>query len=156
MRAGADNIRRRALCCRPRLSSFSAPALGGRWQRGPGAGKEGERMAKEWARRFYSSSAWLKCRDSFISGRRAVDGGLCQDCHERLGEIAHHWPVPLTAQNISRPEVSLNHQNLRWVCKACHDLYPGHGVAKPLTALVTFDANGDVVPPSDGATRRGF
>lgn len=112
-------------------------------------------MAQVWARRFYSSGAWLKCRDSFIRGRRAIDGGLCQDCQEQLGEIAHHWPVPLTAQNVGDPQVALNHRNLRWVCKACHDLYPGHGVAKPLTMLVMFDANGDVIPPSESLAGRG-
>lgn len=112
-------------------------------------------MAQAWARIFYASSPWLKCRDSFISKRRAIDGGLCQDCREKLGEIAHHWPVPLTAQNIGDVGIALNHRNLRWVCHRCHDLYPGHGVAKPLTPLVQFDENGDVLPPSKHPAGRG-
>lgn len=104
-------------------------------------------MAQDWAKAFYSSTAWLQCRASFISVREGIDGGICQDCQDMPGEIAHHWPAPLTAQNIGDPEVALNHANLRWVCKSCHDLYPGHGVAKALTPLVQFDDNGDVIPP---------
>lgn len=104
-------------------------------------------MAQDWARAFYNGRAWLECRDSFIAERIAIDGGLCQDCRENLGEIAHHWPVMLTAENINDSEVSLNHRNLRWVCKECHDKYPGHGVAKPITPLLLFDANGDPIPP---------
>ncbi len=102
---------------------------------------------QDWARRFMHSSRWLSCRRCFVAKRLAIDGGVCQDCGRRLGEIAHHWPVPLTEQNISDPMVALNHDNLRWVCKPCHDLYPGHGVAKPDALLLRFDANGDAIPP---------
>lgn len=102
-------------------------------------------MAQDWARAFYASGAWVRCRESFAAMRRAKDGGVCQDCGRSLGEIAHHWPVPLTPENIGDPAVALNHDNLRWVCKACHDLYPGHGVAKPEALLLAFDANGDVI-----------
>lgn len=105
-------------------------------------------MAQEWAKAFYSSKRWLDCREALKQERIGIDGGLCQDCKDRLGEIAHHWPVPLTAQNIQDETISLNHDNLRWVCSTCHDVYPGHGVAKPLTPLVLFDANGDVIPLS--------
>ena len=112
-------------------------------------------MAQDWAKPFYSSGAWLQCRASFISGRESMDGGVCQDCGDKPGEIAHHWPVPLTPENIRDPSVALNHRNLRWVCKNCHDLYPGHGVAKALPLLVEFDDNGDVIPPIRRPNERG-
>ena len=105
-------------------------------------------MAQAWARAFYNGSNWLSCRDSFKAERIAIDGGLCQDCKDQLGTVAHHWPVMLTKQNINRPEISLNRSNLRWVCEDCHSKYPGHGVAKAITPLLTFDANGDPIPPS--------
>ncbi len=104
-------------------------------------------MAQDWARSFYASKSWEQCRDSFISTRESIDGGICQDCRDALGVIAHHWPVALTAANINDPFVALNPDNLRWVCKACHDKYPGHGVAKRTPLLVTFDSDGDVLPP---------
>lgn len=104
-------------------------------------------MSQSWARGFYSGKAWLRCRAAFIAKRRAIDGGMCMDCGERLGYIAHHWPVMLTAETVNDPDIALNHENLRWVCKECHDKYPGHGVAPSLTPLIRFDADGDPIPP---------
>ena len=40
-------------------------------------------MAKEYADKFYHSKAWKDCKRSFISDRVAVDGGMCQVCHEK-------------------------------------------------------------------------
>ena len=97
--------------------------------------------------KFYTGTKWQKCRKSFIAERVAIDGGMCQDCGEKLGEIAHHWPIALTPRNIELADVSLNHRNLRWVCHECHDKYPGHGLNKPTTPQLMFDANGDPIPP---------
>ncbi len=47
-------------------------------------------MAKDWAKAFYKSAAWQKCRDSYIAKRIAADGGLCEECQEELGYIVHH------------------------------------------------------------------
>lgn len=69
------------------------------------------------------------------------------DCGKRLGDIAHHWPVPLNAQNINNPEITLNHDNLRLVCKECHDKYPGHGVRRSLTPTLRFDSDGNPIAP---------
>ena len=71
-----------------------------------------------------------------------IDGGLCEECHEEQGYILHH-KILLTEQNINNPNISLNHSNLKYVCKECHDQYAEHGVHnnhKPLNVL--FDANG--------------
>ena len=97
---------------------------------------------QDWTQRFYSHAAWLRCRDAFIAKRRAIDGGLCQRCHKRVGYIVHH-KIQLTPENISQPEVALNHRNLEYLCHECHNIE--HGVFVPATPAVAFDENGDVV-----------
>lgn len=77
-------------------------------------------MAKDFAHRFYKSAAWQACRLGYIQSRVNVDGGLCERCHDRPGYIVHH-KVYLTPQNITNPEISLNWENLEFVCKECHD-----------------------------------
>ena len=84
-------------------------------------------MAKNFAKAFYKSKKWQNCRRSFIDERTLIDGGLCQICHKRLGYIVHH-KIMLNASNINDASVSLNFDNLMFVCKDCHDNLPGHGV----------------------------
>lgn len=102
-------------------------------------------MAKEWSKQFYNSKAWKRCRKSYIDGRIMIDGGMCEECHEELGFILHH-KVSLTPKNIHNPEISLNHDNLQWVCKVCHDKFEGHGVGNPRAGLlVVFDGSGQPI-----------
>lgn len=82
-------------------------------------------MAKVFARAFYDSMQWRKCRKTFIQERVSIDGGLCQRCHERLGYMVHHTTM-LTPDNISNPDIALNHDLLEYVCKPCHDREEGH------------------------------
>ncbi|MEY8381966.1 hypothetical protein AALG83_02190 [Christensenellaceae bacterium 44-20] len=77
-------------------------------------------MAREFAKAFYHSSAWLKCRGAYIRERIAIDGGMCQRCHIVPGYIVHH-KVWLTPDNISNPDVTLNKENLEYVCLVCHN-----------------------------------
>lgn len=84
-------------------------------------------MAKVWAKAFYKSAAWQKCRQSFIAERMLIDGGLCQLCKKHLGYIVHH-KVMLNESNINNADVTLNFDNLMYVCKKCHDDLPGHGL----------------------------
>lgn len=103
-------------------------------------------MAKEWAKRFYNSDKWQRCRDSYIAERRLVDGGMCEVCHENLGYIVHH-KKHLTQSNISNPDIALNHNNLSYECKDCHDKHEGHGIKRKKTGLlVRFDSDGQPVP----------
>ena len=76
-------------------------------------------MAKEFAKQFYNSKAWRKCRAAFIATRRSVDGGMCQRCSRDVGYIVHHkeW---LTPENINDPLITLNHEKLEYVCATCH------------------------------------
>ena len=77
-------------------------------------------MAKEYAKHFYKSKAWKKCRASYIAERHTIDGGLCEICKDRLGYIVHHkkW---ITPENINNPDIILNHNNLQYVCLNCHN-----------------------------------
>lgn len=74
-----------------------------------------------------------------------VDGGLCETCHEKPGYIVHHR-IPLTPENVSNPEVSLNHHNLKYDCKECHDEEEAHAFVKRTKPLCIFDQNGQPVP----------
>lgn len=98
-----------------------------------------------WAERFYNSRAWKRCRRSYISGRLNIDGGRCEACRITQGYIVHH-KISLTPTNISDPEIALNHENLQYVCKACHDLFDGHGLRYNGTpCVVQFDSDGNPV-----------
>ena len=100
---------------------------------------------KEFAAGFYGSARWKKCRAAFVAERVRIDGGLCQICHDRLGFIVHH-KIELTPENIDDVTVSLNHRNLQYVCLECHNRE--HGYFAPGEAACTFDADGNVMPPS--------
>lgn len=102
-------------------------------------------MAKEFARAFYDSMTWKKCRKSFISERVAIDGGMCQRCHERLGYMVHHT-VMLTPDNISDPDIALNRNCLEYICKPCHDREEGHFLYREQKRRrYMFDATGNPV-----------
>lgn len=96
---------------------------------------------KEFAKVFYRSRAWHECRDSFIKYRIAVDGGMCQQCHERLGYIVHH-KIELNPTNINDADIALNHRNLEFVCLDCHNKI--HDVYQA-TNRVMFDENGNCI-----------
>ena len=100
-------------------------------------------MAKPWAKAFYSSPAWERCRSSFIAERILADGGLCEICHDDVGYIVHHVRE-LTPNNINDPLVTLNHSNLQYVCKKCHD--KEHRVFCETEKNYFFDASGQIQP----------
>ena len=76
-------------------------------------------MAKEFARKFYSSKAWQQCREEYAKRRRY----LCEDCLRRgiykPGEIVHH-KIEIDPVTIEIPEIALNHDNLELLCRDCH------------------------------------
>lgn len=101
-------------------------------------------MAQEWAKSFYKSTAWIKCRKAYIDERTLIDGGLCEECKKNPGYIVHH-KITLTQDNINNPEISLNHEHMKYVCKDCHDMYDGHGLNKGIKPLCVFDDNGQPI-----------
>lgn len=74
---------------------------------------------KEFARKFYQSKEWKQCRDTYIGERLLTDGGLCERCHEKTGAELHHIEH-LSIFNIDNPHITLNPENLMWLCKDCH------------------------------------
>lgn len=98
-------------------------------------------MARDFAKRFYKSKQWQKCRNNFINERRMIDGGICQRCLKAPGYIVHH-KIHLSPQNIDNPDISLNFNNLEFVCHECHnDEHFGHKMR------VKFTIDGKVLPP---------
>ena len=93
-------------------------------------------MAKEFAKQFYKSTAWQKCRAAYI----ASVFGLCEKCG-RPGDIVHH-KIKLTPYNVSNPEVALNWENLQLLCIGCHNRE--HGGASTAKGLA-FDENGNII-----------
>lgn len=102
-------------------------------------------MAQNYARAFYKSRAWQLCRASYIAERQSIDGGLCERCHKELGYIVHH-KTPITPTNINDPDVTLNHDNLEYVCKACHDETHGYCGNQKEKPRCEFDEKGNPVP----------
>lgn len=98
-------------------------------------------MAKSWAKKFYHSKAWLRCRGSFIAERRLIDGGMCQECGRRLGYIVDHV-VELNQENILDPMIALNHKNFRYLCLECHNIKTFRK-----ETYCSFDDEGQPIPP---------
>ena len=77
------------------------------------------------AKRFYDSTAWIKCRKAYI----ASVFGLCEKC-KRPGTILHH-KIEIDDSTIGDPEVTLNHDNLTYLCIECHnDIHAGRNVTR--------------------------
>ena len=109
---------------------------------------EGENMAKEFAKRFYNSEKWKRCRAAYIKLRQGIDGGLCETCHEEPGYIVHHR-IELTPENINDPEIALDFHNLKFDCHNCHNK-EGHGKGNiPGLADYIITEDGEVIqaPP---------
>ena len=83
-------------------------------------------MAKEFARKFYSSKRWQDCRNGYA----AMRGHLCENCLRqgiyKPGVIVHHIEE-LTPKNIENPEVTLGWDNLELLCRECHKDIHGIG-----------------------------
>lgn len=106
-------------------------------------------MAKDFAVSFYNGMAWDACRTSFIKKRIRIDGGLCQKCRNAKGQIVHHT-IELTAENITDPDIALNHDLLEYLCLDCHNAEPGHfdsfgRMSGPVKRSCIFDDDGNVV-----------
>jgi len=94
-------------------------------------------MAKEFAKGFYNSPAWKRCRE----GYRVSVHHLCEACG-KPGYYVHH-KVHLTPRNINDPRVTLAHSNLRLLCASCHkgEHFSGYATSEGLK----FDLNGNLV-----------
>ena len=91
---------------------------------------------REFAKRFYKSAAWKKCRLSYVDRVH----GLCERCGSG-GKIVHH-KVYLNEKNINDNWVTLNHDNLELLCHDCHNRE--HMARLPMEKTLFFDENGDL------------
>ena len=77
-------------------------------------------MAKPYAKKFYNSKVWRECRESYISKVH----GLCEHCLKEEkhmpGYIVDHIEE-ITLDNINNPDITLNHDNLQYLCLPCHN-----------------------------------
>lgn len=103
-------------------------------------------MAKEYAKGFYNSSAWIKCREGYI---KSTHDGLCERCKTKNrikpGKIVHHIKE-ITPLNINDTGITLNWDNLEYVCQDCHNL-EHHGAEDRTTTEegLMFDGAGRLV-----------
>lgn len=95
-------------------------------------------MAKDYAKRFYKSRSWTKCRDAYFSMKH----GLCERCSEP-GKIVHH-KIYITPENIQNPDVTLSFNNLELLCATCHQ-HEHHEKYSPVGRGVRFDESGNLV-----------
>ena len=84
-------------------------------------------MAKEFAKKFYSSKRWQDCRNAYMKQAHH----LCENCLRRgiykPAEIVHHI-IEIDPVTIERPEIALNFDNLEAVCRECHnDIHENYG-----------------------------
>lgn len=95
-------------------------------------------VAKDYAKAFYASTAWRKCRKAYFEYRY----GLCERCNGP-GKIVHH-KCYITPGNINDPDVTLNFSNLELLCQDCHNRehHERYGVTRE---DVMFDENGDLM-----------
>jgi hypothetical protein len=100
---------------------------------------------KEYAKGFYKSAAWKRARQQVIT--RA--NGLCERCKAqgiyKPGYIVHHKEY-ITPGNINNPNITLNLDNLEYVCEDCHN--KEHKAAHT-PMRYQYDASGNLLPPKE-------
>lgn len=95
---------------------------------------------KEFAKQFYKSKAWIQCREAFIN---SLPDKTCNRCKEQPGKIVHH-KIELAPNNINNPYITLNFDNLEYVCQDCHN--KEHNSSNQYTREdVKFDSDGNLI-----------
>jgi 5-methylcytosine-specific restriction endonuclease McrA len=84
--------------------------------------------------RFYKSTQWQVAREIKIRDAN----GKCERCGA-LGEEVHHI-IKLTVQNVIDPTISLNQDNLEFLCKKCHN-----AEHKRFSKEIEFDEDGNFI-----------
>lgn len=95
-------------------------------------------MAREFAKPFYNSKAWAKCRESYKQSKF----GLCERC-EQPGIEVHHKTF-LSPDNINNPYIALGWDNLELLCESCHSK-EHMSKYEVLREDVMFDDNGNLI-----------
>jgi len=109
-------------------------------------------MAQEFAKKFYNSKAWRECRASYIISVNHLCEHCLRDGKHVPGYIVHHIKH-LSPLNINNPDITLNHDNLEYVCKECHEVIH-YGKPKRATRNGTkFNESGELVEVDDEGDR---
>ena len=78
-------------------------------------------MAQVWAKNFYNSKAWRSLRERLI----VENNFLCSECGESYlndsTQLVGHHIKELTPENINDANISLNPDNIKIICRKCHD-----------------------------------
>lgn len=107
-------------------------------------------MARDFAKSFYRSSAWLHNRSLYMAKSLNTPYGIvpphmCERCFE-LGKLTPakvvHHKEHLSPTNINDPHVTLSFDNLQRLCQDCHAIVHG----KKVEMRVAFDEHGRVIP----------
>lgn len=115
----------------------------------PSPGRRGKPSTpmKEYAKRFYKSKAWQKCRVAYA---KSV-GGLCEICLSNgvytPGEIVHH-KNHISPETIDDPTVTLDWRNLELVCRECHRKLHEDEINKKKQRRYSVDSFGKVTVTS--------
>ena len=102
----------------------------------------GDDMAREFARKFYRSKQWQKAR-VYVLQR---DNYLCTMCGSPAEEV--HHIIHLTPDNINDPNITINPENLKSLCRDCHHRVHERGKYAVHCATCTglaFDSQGNLV-----------
>ena len=76
-------------------------------------------MAKDYATGFYSSKKWKELRKQVAEESFYICSICGKPTYSNQG-IVHH-KIPVTEENINDPSITLNKNNLMYVCRNCHE-----------------------------------
>jgi 5-methylcytosine-specific restriction endonuclease McrA len=96
-------------------------------------------MAREFAKKFYNSKEWIKCREAFKQSKF----GICERCG-MPGEEVHH-KEHLTPENINDPYITLSFENLELLCSSCHSIEHNRKYKEIVREGLKFDDLGNLV-----------
>ena len=94
-------------------------------------------MAKDYARKFYHSTAWIKTSKAYAASRFYI----CEICWKPAKQYVVHHKKHLTPENINDPYIALNWDNLQLLCTECHNQI--HKTKS--SRQVIFDSTGQVI-----------
>lgn len=94
-------------------------------------------MAHDYAKAFYTGSAWDKCKRGYMQSQHYI----CERCGD-MAIICHHKEY-ITPENIHDPNITLNWDNLEALCQTCHSQeHHSKGITRNGLA---FDSKGNLV-----------
>ena len=94
-------------------------------------------MAKDYARGFYNSKAWVSCREGYMQSQHYI----CERCGD-MAIICHHKEY-ITPANIDDPNITLNWDLLEAVCQTCHNLE--HHSSNISATGLSFNSKGELI-----------